>query len=104
MKRGIGETAKRGKNSLGAWEHGRGGEKSMHINFSKRSKLPHLVDHAHRPSRVRQMQGQNPEETGLSAIAVRKALATAEGVYDDIRRGFQRGDNAADGVLLTTEP
>ncbi len=36
------------------------------------------------------MQGQNPEETG--------------GVYADIRRGFPKGDNAADDVLLRAEP
>ena len=48
------------------------------------------MDHAYRPSRVRQMQGQNPEETG--------------GVYADIRRGFPKGDNAANDVLLRAEP
>ena len=52
------------------------------------------MDHAYRPARVRQMQGQNPEETG--------------GVYGDIRRGFPKGDNPAiggtDGALLMAEP
>jgi len=36
------------------------------------------------------LQGQNPEETG--------------GVYGDIRRGFPKGDNAANDVLLKAEP
>ena len=48
------------------------------------------------------MQGHRVEETGLSAIAGRKTLATAEGVYDDIRRGFPRGDNEVYSVLLRT--
>ena len=51
----------------------------------KRSRLSHLMDRSDRPYRVRQMQGQSPEGTG--------------GVYDDIRRGFPRGDNEADDVL-----
>ena len=44
------------------------------------------MERAYRPARVRQMQGQNPEETG--------------GVYADIRRGFPKGDNEAGDVLI----
>ena len=48
------------------------------------------------------MQGQNSGKVGLSGIAGRKALATAEGVYADIRRGLPMTENAADGPLSLT--
>ena len=52
-----------------------------------------LVDYTKQINRAR--QDPKEEETGLSAIADRWALAKAEGVYADIRRGLPRGDNAA---------
>ena len=44
---------------------------------------------AFRHRRMGQMQGQSPEETGLSAIADRWALATAEGVYETYAENHQ---------------
>ena len=48
------------------------------------------------------MQGRREEVTGLSAEAVRRALAKAEGVYADIRRGLPMTENAAGGLLSLT--
>ena len=47
----------------------------------------HRAESYNRASIVRQMRGQNPEETG--------------GVYADIRRGFPKGDNEAYDVLVS---
>ena len=52
-----------------------------------------------RRRRVDQIRGSIEESTGLSAIAVRQALATAEGVYADIRRGLATIEYEVDGPL-----
>ena len=58
-----------------------------------------------------QMQGQSPEETGLSAEAVRQALAKAEGVNSDPipqsslpLRGGDRGEGATFHPHLSLPP
>ena len=57
-----------------------------------REKTTSLQPSLLRRRRVGHMRGSIEESNGLSAIAVRQALATAEGVYADIRRGFPRGE------------